>query len=67
MVAAGAPAGNWQGIAQFAAQILPAFADGRIQPLIDRVFEFDQLEAAKRHMESNQHTGKIVLRIASSA
>ena len=61
------PAQRAQGIAQFAAQILPAFADGRIQPLIDRVFEFDQLEAAKRHMESNQHTGKIVLRIASSA
>ena len=61
------PAQRADGIAQFAAQILPAFADGRIQPLIDRVFEFDQLEAAKRHMESNQHTGKIVLRIASSA
>ena len=61
------PAQRAQGIAQFAAQILPAFADGRIQPLIDRVFEFDQLEAAKLHMESNQHTGKIVLRIASSA
>jgi NADPH:quinone reductase-like Zn-dependent oxidoreductase len=61
------PAQRADGIAQFAAQILPAFADGRIQPLIDRVFEFDQLEAAKLHMESNQHTGKIVLRIASSA
>ena len=48
-----------------AAQILPAFADGRIQPLLDRVFEFDQLAEAKAHMESNQHTGKIVLRIAT--
>lgn len=52
------------GIAQFAAQILPAFADGRIQPLLDRVFAFDQLERAKAHMESNQHTGKIVLHVA---
>jgi NADPH:quinone reductase-like Zn-dependent oxidoreductase len=31
------------------------------------VFEFDQLAEAKTHMESNQHTGKIVLRIASAA
>jgi NADPH:quinone reductase-like Zn-dependent oxidoreductase len=57
------PAQRADGIAQFAAQILPAFADGRIQPLLDRVFEFDQLAEAKAHMESNQHTGKIVLRM----
>jgi NADPH:quinone reductase-like Zn-dependent oxidoreductase len=48
------------------AHILPAFADGRIKPLLDKVFEFDQLDHAKAHMESNQHTGKIVLRIAKS-
>jgi NADPH:quinone reductase-like Zn-dependent oxidoreductase len=59
------PAQRADGIAQFAAQILPAFADGRIQPLLDRVFDFDQLDQAKVHMESNQHTGKIVLRIAA--
>jgi NADPH2:quinone reductase len=53
-----------EGVAQFAKQILPAFADGRIQPLLDQVFEFDQLLQAKARMESNQHTGKIVLRIA---
>ena len=43
---------------------LPAIADGRIRPLVDRVFAFEQLGAAKSHMESNQHLGKIVLRIA---
>lgn len=58
------PAQRADGITQFAGQILPAFADGRIQPLIDRVFDFDQLEQARVHMEGNQHTGKIVLRIA---
>jgi NADPH:quinone reductase-like Zn-dependent oxidoreductase len=58
------PAQRADGIARFAAQILPAFADGRIQPLIDSVFAFDALDAAKLHMESNQHTGKIVLQIA---
>lgn len=57
------PAQRASGIAQFAAQILPAFADGRIQPLIDRVFDFDAMPQAKAHMESNLHTGKIVLNI----
>jgi NADPH:quinone reductase-like Zn-dependent oxidoreductase len=60
------PAQRADGIAQFVAHILPAFADGRIKPLLDKVFEFDQLDHAKAHMESNQHTGKIVLRIAKS-
>ena len=55
------PAQRAQGIARFRDEILPAFADGRIRPLIDQVFGFDALEQAKAHMESNQHTGKIVL------
>ena len=55
------PAQRVQGIARFREEILPAFADGRIRPLIDKVFGFDALAQAKAHMESNQHTGKIVL------
>ena len=55
------PAQRAQGIARFREEILPAFADGRIRPLIDKVFGFDALEQAKALMESNQHTGKIVL------
>jgi NADPH:quinone reductase-like Zn-dependent oxidoreductase len=57
------PAQRADGIAQFAAQILPAFADGRIRPMIDRAFAFNDMPHAKAHMESNQHTGKIVLSI----
>ncbi len=45
----------------FVRDLLPAFADGRIRPLIDRVFAFDELPAAKAYMESNAHLGKIVL------
>ena len=52
------------GVPAFAADLLPAIADGRIVPLVDRVFDFDELPAAKAHMESNLHLGKIVLRIA---
>jgi len=57
------PAQRAQGVARFAAQMLPAFADGRIQPMIDQAFAFDALLQAKARMESNQHTGKIVLSI----
>ena len=49
------------GIPAFVKDLLPAFADGRIQPLVDRVFPFDQLPAARSHMESNRHAGKIVV------
>lgn len=50
-----------QGVPDFSARILPMFADGRIKPVIDRVFPFEQLAAAKAFMESNQQLGKIVL------
>ena len=51
------------GVPAFVAGWLPLFADGRIQPLVDRVFAFDELPAAQAYMESDQHVGKIVLRI----
>ncbi|MSQ51750.1 MAG: zinc-binding alcohol dehydrogenase [Betaproteobacteria bacterium] len=47
----------------FIKDLLPAFADGRIKPLIDRVFSFDQVPEAKRYMESDAQTGKIVVRL----
>src|SRR5690606_9462055 len=47
----------------FMRDILPAFEAGQITPLIDRTFAFDELPAAKAHMESNAHVGKIVIRM----
>jgi len=52
------------GVPAFVADWLPAFADGRIRPLVDRVFPFDELAAAQAGMESDAHVGKIVLKIA---
>ena len=46
----------------FIADLMPVIAEGRIKPLVDRVFDFKDLPAAKAHMESNAHLGKIVLR-----
>jgi NADPH:quinone reductase-like Zn-dependent oxidoreductase len=40
---------------------MPAIAAGRIKPIIDRIFPFDELPAARARMESNAHLGKIVI------
>ena len=53
-----------QAMAGFARDVMPAIADGRIVPLVDRVFEFKDLQAAKDCMESNAMVGKIVVRVA---
>jgi len=47
----------------FAADILPFIAQGKIKPVIDRVFPFAELPAAKTYMESNAQVGKIAVRI----
>ena len=48
----------------FIRDVLPAIADGRITPVVDRVFAFDELPAAKACMESNAMVGKIVVRVS---
>ncbi len=45
----------------FRAEVLPLFADGRITPLVDKAFEFEQLAQAKAFMDGNGQVGKIVL------
>lgn len=36
---------------------------GKLRPVIDRVFEFDEARAAFSYLESAQHFGKVVIRI----
>ena len=55
------------GVPAFARDLMPAVADGRIRPVIDRVFPFAELAAARAHMESNQHLGKIVIAMPEAA
>ncbi|MDH4175495.1 MAG: zinc-binding dehydrogenase [Betaproteobacteria bacterium] len=45
----------------FVEKVLPLIADGRIQPLIDRVYPFDELPAAAERLQANAHVGKIVV------
>jgi NADPH:quinone reductase-like Zn-dependent oxidoreductase len=47
----------------FKRDILPALADGRITPIVDRVFAFEDLPAAKAHMDANAMVGKIIVRV----
>ncbi|MEO7402250.1 MAG: zinc-binding dehydrogenase [Burkholderiales bacterium] len=44
----------------FETTVLPLMASGAVKPLVDRVFKFDELPAAREYMESDQHLGKIV-------
>jgi NADPH:quinone reductase-like Zn-dependent oxidoreductase len=50
-------------VPRFIAEVMPHFAEGRIQPQIDRVLDLAQLPEAKELMETGGHTGKIVLNI----
>ncbi|MBP6002498.1 MAG: NAD(P)H-quinone oxidoreductase [Pyrinomonadaceae bacterium] len=45
----------------FADQIVPAFADGRLRPDLDRVFAAHDVLDAYRYLASNQSFGKVVL------
>jgi NADPH:quinone reductase-like Zn-dependent oxidoreductase len=47
----------------FNRDVLPAIADGRIEPVVDRVFPFDQLPLAKTYVESGAQIGKVVVRL----
>ena len=49
---------------QMLADVLPRFADGTFQPVIEAVFDLAEASAAHRLLESSQHVGKIVLRVA---
>jgi NADPH:quinone reductase-like Zn-dependent oxidoreductase len=47
----------------YARDVLPLIAEGRFKPLVDRVFSFAEIPAAKAHMEANAHIGKIAVTI----
>ena len=43
--------------------LLPMLADGRVTPLVDQIFALDELPIAQHCMQSNQHLGKLVVRV----
>ncbi len=58
------PAQRAETVRGFMRDVFPAVADGRIKPLIHKIFSFDDLPAAKDCIESNTQIGKIAVRVA---
>jgi NADPH:quinone reductase-like Zn-dependent oxidoreductase len=58
------PAERAEGTRAFVRDLMPAFREGGIVPVIDSVFPFDELPAAKARVERNSHVGKVVIRIS---
>ena len=55
------PAERARAMRGFVREFLPGFADGSIVPVVDRIFHFDDLPAAKAYVESNAQIGKVVV------
>jgi NADPH2:quinone reductase len=48
---------------RFTSDVLPALADGRLKPVIDKVFPLKDAMAAQDYLASNALLGKIVLTV----
>ena len=49
---------------RFTQQVVPLLARGVVRPIIDRIFDFDQVAQAQDYMKSNESFGKILLRVS---
>ena len=47
---------------EFSERMVPLFESGKLKPVVDRVFPFEEIQSAHRLMESNKSFGKIVLK-----
>jgi NADPH2:quinone reductase len=52
-------------IAEFRRVVMPLFAAGKIKPVIHAVYALEDVAQAHRAMESNEHFGKIVLKVTA--
>jgi len=48
-------------------RVWPLIEAGRLRPIVDRVFAFEEAPAAHAYMESGGHVGKILLRVDAGA
>ena len=46
---------------RFADDLMPAFEEGRLRPVLHRSFPWEDVEAAYESMTENAHIGKLVL------
>jgi NADPH:quinone reductase-like Zn-dependent oxidoreductase len=45
----------------FDEQVNPLLADGRVRPIVDKVYALDQVAEAHRYLEANESFGKVIL------
>ena len=50
---------------RFEAEVWPKLADGRLQPIIDRIFPIAEAQAAHAYVLENRNIGKVILEIGS--
>lgn len=53
--------GNPEKLEQAKAFVNAGLASGKLYPVIDRTFAFEEIAKAHRHMEANAQVGKIVV------
>lgn len=49
---------------EFGEFALPRFASGKIKPVIDKIYSWEEAKHAHQYMEANKNAGKIVLRVS---
>ena len=47
----------------FSENLLPHFETGELKPIIDSVFDFQDISEAHKAMEKSANTGKIIVRV----
>jgi NADPH:quinone reductase-like Zn-dependent oxidoreductase len=57
--------GIFVGGRQHFVELLHALASSRLQPVVDRVFDFDEAPEAYQYLRSRAHFGKVVIRIGA--
>ena len=50
-------------IQHFSDNVMPLFQTGRIKPVVDRVFDIEEIREAHRYVEANANFGKVVVRV----
>ncbi len=48
---------------RFAAEVMPRLADGRLRPIVDRVFPIAEAQAAHEYVLENRNIGKVILQV----
>jgi tumor protein p53-inducible protein 3 len=50
-------------MSDFEKRMLPHFQNGTLKPIIEKVYDFEQIAEAHKFMESNENIGKILLKV----